>query len=267
MSGSPPPVPGGLSGYSTNQTTPPYNYSYPQLLHRTDGGRMSQYQFPTTQFHVNQSQMQGCPSPDTNLNNTGFNTNSTGMNFRQHRRNCSFSSTHSSGGVTPSLLFQRQPNFDINSSIQSHRRTSSVPNQTLFVSNPNFSPPSQPIPIPTGVFPSSTQSPVLSGVQGSGQYQTGYGTNFEMLYSNSANGSYGNLTRPDSRIGSPLEDIRGCRFCFDVAEEVPPVWCMDCQENLVVLGTGAGRLEIWDSFSGYLKVFDLFGLVRWRKED
>lgn len=36
--------------------------------------------------------------------------------------------------------------------------------------------------------------------------------------------------------------------------DVPPVWCLDCQENLIVLGTGSGRLEIWDGFKGTLKV-------------
>jgi len=35
---------------------------------------------------------------------------------------------------------------------------------------------------------------------------------------------------------------------------VPPVWCLDCYENLIVLGTGSGRLEIWDGFKGVLKV-------------
>jgi len=37
-------------------------------------------------------------------------------------------------------------------------------------------------------------------------------------------------------------------------DDVPPVWCLDCQENLVILGTGSGRLEVWDSNQGILKV-------------
>lgn len=36
--------------------------------------------------------------------------------------------------------------------------------------------------------------------------------------------------------------------------DVPPVWCLDCQQNLIVLGTGSGRLEIWDGEKGTLKV-------------
>lgn len=37
-------------------------------------------------------------------------------------------------------------------------------------------------------------------------------------------------------------------------DDVPAVWCLDCQENLVFLGTGSGRLEIWDALNGSLKV-------------
>jgi len=74
------------------------------------------------------------------------------------------------------------------------------------------------------------------------------------LESGSIAGSYGNLIRSESRVGSPLEKIREGNFCTGGVEEVPPVWCLDCQENLVILGTGTGRVEIWDSFSGYLKV-------------
>jgi len=36
--------------------------------------------------------------------------------------------------------------------------------------------------------------------------------------------------------------------------ESPPIWCLDIQENIVVLGTGSGRIELWDAFRGYLKV-------------
>jgi len=36
--------------------------------------------------------------------------------------------------------------------------------------------------------------------------------------------------------------------------DVPPVWCLDVQDNIVVLGTGSGRLELWDAFTGTLKV-------------
>jgi hypothetical protein len=32
------------------------------------------------------------------------------------------------------------------------------------------------------------------------------------------------------------------------------IWCLDCQESLVFLGTGTGRLEIWDALNGCLKV-------------
>ncbi len=37
-------------------------------------------------------------------------------------------------------------------------------------------------------------------------------------------------------------------------DDVPAIWCLACQDNLVFLGTGTGRLEIWDAVSGFLKV-------------
>lgn len=40
-------------------------------------------------------------------------------------------------------------------------------------------------------------------------------------------------------------------------DDVSAVWCMDCQENLIFLGTGSGRLEIWNAMSGSLKVRSL----------
>lgn len=49
------------------------------------------------------------------------------------------------------------------------------------------------------------------------------------------------------------QDSHGDADTF-VTYDVPPVWCLDCHENLIVLGTGCGRLEIWDGFKGTLKV-------------
>lgn len=35
---------------------------------------------------------------------------------------------------------------------------------------------------------------------------------------------------------------------------VPPIWCIDCRENIVVLGCANGRLEFWEGASGRFKV-------------
>ncbi|XP_034230725.1 sterol regulatory element-binding protein cleavage-activating protein isoform X1 [Thrips palmi] len=34
---------------------------------------------------------------------------------------------------------------------------------------------------------------------------------------------------------------------------VPPIWCIDCRENIVVLGCADGRLEFWEGASGRFK--------------
>lgn len=33
-----------------------------------------------------------------------------------------------------------------------------------------------------------------------------------------------------------------------------PVWCMDCQNNLIVVGCANGQIEIWEASSGKHKV-------------
>lgn len=36
-------------------------------------------------------------------------------------------------------------------------------------------------------------------------------------------------------------------------EEVPPIWCLECQNALVLVGCGSGRVEVWDMYSCLLK--------------
>lgn len=43
---------------------------------------------------------------------------------------------------------------------------------------------------------------------------------------------------------SSSEDYAGC------SDEVPPIWCIDCRENIIVLGCANGRLEFWEGASG-----------------
>ncbi|KAL0277128.1 UNVERIFIED_CONTAM: hypothetical protein PYX00_004516 [Menopon gallinae] len=39
----------------------------------------------------------------------------------------------------------------------------------------------------------------------------------------------------------------------DGKSEIPPVWCLDCFDNLIVVGCSNGRLEFWDSLTAKLK--------------
>jgi len=43
--------------------------------------------------------------------------------------------------------------------------------------------------------------------------------------------------------------------------DVPPIWCMDCRENLVVIGCANGRLEFWEGSSGSFKVSPFLVLI------
>lgn len=36
-------------------------------------------------------------------------------------------------------------------------------------------------------------------------------------------------------------------------EELPPIWCLECQNALVLVGCGSGRVEVWDMYSCLLK--------------
>lgn len=47
--------------------------------------------------------------------------------------------------------------------------------------------------------------------------------------------------------------------------EIPPVWCLDCFDNLVVVGCSNGRLEFWESLTAKLKVFMVLCLFIWVK--
>lgn len=37
-------------------------------------------------------------------------------------------------------------------------------------------------------------------------------------------------------------------------EEVPPIWCLECQDALIIVGCGSGRIEVWDLYNNVLKV-------------
>lgn len=44
-------------------------------------------------------------------------------------------------------------------------------------------------------------------------------------------------------------------------DELPPIWCLECQNALVLVGCGSGRVEVWDMYSCLLKVSHLFFLL------
>jgi hypothetical protein len=43
----------------------------------------------------------------------------------------------------------------------------------------------------------------------------------------------------------------------DIAQQTPPIWCLDCHENLIAIGCANGRLEFWEGTTGTFKVFIL----------
>jgi hypothetical protein len=40
------------------------------------------------------------------------------------------------------------------------------------------------------------------------------------------------------------------------AQQTPPIWCLDCHENLIAVGCASGRLEFWEGSTGTFKVID-----------
>ncbi|ELU06614.1 hypothetical protein CAPTEDRAFT_96666 [Capitella teleta] len=56
-------------------------------------------------------------------------------------------------------------------------------------------------------------------------------------------------------------ELTDSEFDFDIlgseqksaAKKAPAVWCLECKDNLIVVGCSNGRLELWDGFSGQLK--------------
>ncbi|XP_054271772.1 sterol regulatory element-binding protein cleavage-activating protein [Macrosteles quadrilineatus] len=40
---------------------------------------------------------------------------------------------------------------------------------------------------------------------------------------------------------------------FDSSSDTSPIWCLDCQDNLIVIGCASGHLEIWDAMTGKKK--------------
>jgi hypothetical protein len=61
------------------------------------------------------------------------------------------------------------------------------------------------------------------------------------------NGSYYNGD-PETPDAVPQEQQLPSTF------EPPPVWCIDCQSNQIVIGCSNGRLELWEATSGKFKV-------------
>lgn len=47
----------------------------------------------------------------------------------------------------------------------------------------------------------------------------------------------------------------------DTQYHCSPIWCLDCMDGFVYIGTGGGTLEVWDIYSSTLKVYLLFQLL------
>jgi hypothetical protein len=44
------------------------------------------------------------------------------------------------------------------------------------------------------------------------------------------------------------------QFVGNTAQHTPPIWCLDCHENLIAVGCANGRLEFWEGSTGTFKV-------------
>jgi hypothetical protein len=42
----------------------------------------------------------------------------------------------------------------------------------------------------------------------------------------------------------------------NTVQQMAPIWCLDCHENLIVVGCANGRLEFWEGSTGIFKVKD-----------
>jgi hypothetical protein len=61
------------------------------------------------------------------------------------------------------------------------------------------------------------------------------------------------------RVPSPIEATEMCGekgSAVDTEPQRPPIWCLDCHENLVAVGCANGRLEFWEGTTGTFKVVD-----------
>jgi hypothetical protein len=53
---------------------------------------------------------------------------------------------------------------------------------------------------------------------------------------------------------SPPSEERGLNV--DIVQQRPPIWCLDCHENLIAIGCANGRLEFWEGTTATFKVMD-----------
>lgn len=57
----------------------------------------------------------------------------------------------------------------------------------------------------------------------------------------------------------PIEAIEICGergLSVDIVQQGPPIWCLDCHENLIAIGCANGRLEFWEGTTATFKVKD-----------
>jgi hypothetical protein len=55
----------------------------------------------------------------------------------------------------------------------------------------------------------------------------------------------------------PVESVEICGergLTVDVGQQGPPIWCLDCRENLIAVGCSNGRLEFWEGTTATFKV-------------
>jgi hypothetical protein len=65
--------------------------------------------------------------------------------------------------------------------------------------------------------------------------------------------------------GKPMRENCGERGLAtdNTMQQMAPIWCLDCHENLIVVGCANGRLEFWEGSTGIFKVKDQHLLCKW----
>lgn len=65
-----------------------------------------------------------------------------------------------------------------------------------------------------------------------------------------------NSVRLKSPSKSEPPDVKeGCVCSMsENSSDISPIWCLDCQDNIIVVGCASGVVEVWDATTGKLKV-------------
>lgn len=60
--------------------------------------------------------------------------------------------------------------------------------------------------------------------------------------------------RSTSESGTPDKKEDNVSSVNENCMDISPIWCLDCQDNIIVVGCASGVVEVWDASTGKLKV-------------